>query len=140
MNPRLAALAAILALSPLAARAQSIAEQVKSTPLPCGAGTGTPVTSVGTTATPVCAAAPGGTGRTYFLVTANGGTAGNVALECTYDGTAPSATHYQFSVFAQLSYDSSGNVFVPQGAVSCISATGSAVPVTAMVLGQGGNP
>lgn len=116
---------AVLLASP--ARAQTSTIMV-----PCQGGTGSPITSVGTTAMTVCAAGY----RIYWRVVANGGTYGVIALYCTDDGTTPSSAHYNFVVFANLSTDSSGAPEVSQSAIACISATGSSVPVTASATGE----
>jgi hypothetical protein len=97
----------------------------------CQGGTGSAVLSVATTATEVCAASASSQ-RLMWRITANGGTTGSMALACTDDGTTPSSTHWTYQVGGNATTASPwpGPV-ISQNIISCISVTGSAVPIVA---------
>jgi hypothetical protein len=104
------------------------------TPIPCQAGTGSPITSIGTTATLVCAA---GTARSYYNIS-SAAAAGAPYGYCTNDGTTPSTTHWNFAVYPQSNSPPDPGVNVSPGPLTCISAT--AMAITAQAIQSGAAP
>lgn len=105
--------------------------------VPCTGGTGTEVTSIGTTITNVCGAASVNA-RSYAKLTVNGLASGVAGAYCIFynatDTVPLSSTHYDFTLYGGGSFDSSGYLTVPSNLIQCISATGSAVSVTATAI------
>ncbi len=135
-----AALAALALWLPAEARAQSYVNPLNLTPVACKGGTASAITSVGTTAITVCAAASATAQsgvRQLWRITAVGGTAGQIALLCTDDGSTPSASNYNQIVYALGMTDSGGQAVVSPAAIQCISNTGGSVTITAYAVQVG---
>ena len=102
----------------------------------CQGGTGSAITSITTTASVVCSAATGT--RSFFRISDTSGTyAGTPLGWCTWDGSTPTATYGDFPLQgAGTGYDSSGLLTIPNGPITCVSASGTlAIKGTAIQSG-----
>ena len=94
----------------------------------CQGGTGSTITTIGTTATTVCAAATGN--RIWYRITNTGGT----NAFCTDDGTAVTLSNWNVFVPAG-GYAVSEVGYVPPAAISCIAAASTSVIANAVQVG-----
>ncbi len=98
---------------------------------PCQGGGNSAVSSVGTTATQVCAA---GTARAYWRV-ANNAPSGGTYVYCTDDGSTVTLTHWTFVAYPQGFQDSAGMQVLSIAAISCIAS--ATTPVAALASQTG---
>ena len=110
---------------------QIVAAVQSVVPTACQGGTGSVITSVGTTATLVCAA---GTFRNYWRFAGNGATA-SPYVYCTDDGSTPSLTHWTFAVYPQGYTDTTGMQVVSPGNLSCIASATTSIAALAVQTG-----
>ena len=103
---------------------------VSAVPVACGGGSGTSVTTVGTSSSVVCAAA---TSRTWWRIS-NANPTGGGGIYCTDDGSAVSLTHWNFVVYAG-GYTTSEPNFTSSAAISCIASATSMVAANAVQTG-----
>jgi hypothetical protein len=101
------------------------------TPTICQGGTGSPVTSVGTTPTLVCAA---GTARSYWRI-ANNAAAGGSYVYCTDDGSTPTLTHWTFVAYAQGYQDTTGMQVISPAALSCVASAATTIAALSVQTG-----
>jgi hypothetical protein len=108
-----------------------ITAPISSAPAMCQGGTGSSVTTVGTSASQVCAAAT--TSRTWWRIS-NANPVGGSSLYCTDDGTAVTLSHWNIVVYAG-GYTTSEPQFTSSAAISCIAPTATTIAADAAQTG-----
>lgn len=123
---------ALLALIARVAPAYAQASPTSAQPVGCQGGTGSMISSVGSTAVLVCSAST--YARGYWRIS-NGNAAGGATLYCTDDGTTPSSSHWGIVVYPQGFTSSGGEQNVSPAAISCVAA--STTPIAAYAVQSG---